>query len=656
MKRIVLSVFILTLTGSAYLLRVQQAANAAQDAREEFHQTYPLSANGRVSLSNIAGTIRVIAWERNEVKVDAVKTAYKPERLAEARIEVEASADALRIKTKYPDGNRNFYSGGRNREDSAATVEYTLSVPQGATLNSIQSVSGDIVIENVAGEVTAASVSGEVTARGLRSTGKLTSVSGTVEMTVTDAVTPTSLTLSSVSGAAQLTLPSDANADVRGSSVSGTVRNEFNLPVRVGNYVGRDFAGRLGTGALRVRLDSVSGTVILRRANDGKTPQLVTNLAPGRDSDLSPAEAEDAQHDFAEAQKEFQEAQQSFLAAQQAWAAAQRSPNAEVRRAAQEEFRAVQEAWDEAQRGLQEAQRELQNAHRDAQREAARAQADAAREQADAAREQANEARAQADEARASRTRDNYGPRLTERDERVFPVTGTPTLNLRTDDGSVTVRAWDESSVKVIFIKQGREQADLSRFKLTAQQNGNDVDIRAELDKSANNRRDGWYGNGSVNLEIYVPRQVKKLTAQTGDGRVTLEGITGELKISTGDGAVEVNQSGGRLDAQTGDGRVNINDFNGAARITTGDGRISLAGKFTALEAQTGDGSITFIYPPDLNAVIEAAGGRIVADDAPANITEVAEKNRRRVTLGSGGPVFKLQTGDGRIYLQRAGS
>ena len=53
---------------------------------EEFHQTYPLAAGGRVELDNINGAVHITAWNQNVVKVDAVKYARSKERLNEARI------------------------------------------------------------------------------------------------------------------------------------------------------------------------------------------------------------------------------------------------------------------------------------------------------------------------------------------------------------------------------------------------------------------------------------------------------------------------------------------------------------------------------------------------------------------------------------------
>src|SRR4029453_2418002 len=91
------------------------------EVREEFHQTYPLSATGRVSLENLNGSVQIKVWDRAAVQVDATKKAYRKERLAEARIEVNSTEDNLRIKTEYPDWNQNFRSDDR-RYDNPATI------------------------------------------------------------------------------------------------------------------------------------------------------------------------------------------------------------------------------------------------------------------------------------------------------------------------------------------------------------------------------------------------------------------------------------------------------------------------------------------------------------------------------------------------------
>src|SRR5437868_15014974 len=62
---------------------------------EELHKTYPLEADGRVSLNNIHGAVHVTAWDRNEVQVDAIKTASSKEILNEAEIVIDAAAGSI---------------------------------------------------------------------------------------------------------------------------------------------------------------------------------------------------------------------------------------------------------------------------------------------------------------------------------------------------------------------------------------------------------------------------------------------------------------------------------------------------------------------------------------------------------------------------------
>src|SRR5919112_521771 len=94
MSRAALVLGVLLLASAGVLAQEEGSAGRANELREEFHQSYPLSAQGRVTLKNISGAVRITAWDRAEVRVDAVKRALTRERLNEAKIMVDASADS----------------------------------------------------------------------------------------------------------------------------------------------------------------------------------------------------------------------------------------------------------------------------------------------------------------------------------------------------------------------------------------------------------------------------------------------------------------------------------------------------------------------------------------------------------------------------------
>src|ERR1700737_5382115 len=78
--------------GTACALVMLAVEAPASDYRgavtEEFHQAYPLTPDGRVELDNINGPVHISAWDRNEVRVDAIKSASTKERLDKPRIEI----------------------------------------------------------------------------------------------------------------------------------------------------------------------------------------------------------------------------------------------------------------------------------------------------------------------------------------------------------------------------------------------------------------------------------------------------------------------------------------------------------------------------------------------------------------------------------------
>jgi DUF4097 and DUF4098 domain-containing protein YvlB len=241
----------------------------------EFHQTYPLAANGRVALENINGAVHITAWDRNEVKVDAIKSAYTQESLDEAKIEVNASSDRVSIHTKYPDRHWDNYD-----ENRPANVEYTLTVPRAVRIDEVKLVNGGLDITGVTGEVRASLVNGALKAGGLSGPLKLSTVNGRIDVAL-DRLSNSPLEISSVNGHLLLTLPSNAKAELEVSTVNGGISNDFGLRVHKHRYVGADMRGQLAGGGTRIRLSDVNGGIEVRHANDSQT------LSPAKDMNSS---------------------------------------------------------------------------------------------------------------------------------------------------------------------------------------------------------------------------------------------------------------------------------------------------------------------------------------------------------------------------------
>ncbi|HVP50330.1 MAG TPA: DUF4097 family beta strand repeat-containing protein [Candidatus Bathyarchaeia archaeon] len=233
------------------LMALATPALASDIFTEEFHRTVPLSANGRVSLENVNGNVTITGWERNEVQIDAVKKADTQEKLAEATIEVVTSSDSVRIKTKYPENHHN---------NNPASVTYTLHVPRGAELDSINLVNGSLDVSQVSGEIRTSLVNGKTTVHDLAGRADFSAVNGAINANYRSLANVSEIKVHAVNGAVRLGLPSSPNADVSVSTVNGGISTDFPLTVQ-GKFMGHRIDGRLGSGGTHIDISNVNGSV-----------------------------------------------------------------------------------------------------------------------------------------------------------------------------------------------------------------------------------------------------------------------------------------------------------------------------------------------------------------------------------------------------------
>ena len=592
----------------------EEPGSTDQDQREEFHQTHPLSPTGRVSLENINGGVQIKVWDRAEVQIDAIKRAYRRERLADAKIEINATQDNIHIRTEYPDGNLNFH-GDERRWENPAIVDYTLTVPRKAILESIELVNGSIDIDGVEGSVKASSINGRLNARGLQGDSRLSTINGQLQATFTQLGDSKPIFLQSVNGQVSLVIPSDANASVRASTVHGSITNDFGMAVRHGEYVGHDLNGQIGTGGPRIKLSNVNGAIRINHAQDGRPINPATSDAPAA---IGEAEVADIDASIAE----------------------------QVRQTTREANKIAREATRVARESVREAARR-DVALRDAQREVARAQAEVER---DVQRESQRQVREQIRvEARAGRgvgtgagSGAGYGGRFTSQESKTFAVSGTPRVNIGTFDGSVVVHGWDKPEVMYIITKRADDDGILKQIAVKAEQQGSSISIIASSDEN----------EGNAQIEVHVPRQAS-VHVSSEDGSLNLNGVSGDLTLRTGDGSIQVNNAGGQLQAVTGDGSISVMSFDGQLEARTGDGSISMDGNFNSVTARTGDGSISLAVPPGSNFTVETNAENTVILEGLLLTEDVTPTQRvRRWRVGNGGKVFVLNTGDGRIVVR----
>jgi hypothetical protein len=190
--------------------------------------------------------------------------------------------------------------------------------------------------------------------------------------------------------------------------------------------------------------------------------------------------------------------------------------------------------------------------------------------------------------------------------------------------------------------------------------------------------------SGGGNLVLVSGLQGASL--ETGGGSIRVNKCTGQVKASTGGGSIDLGEISGGASMETGGGSLKLASAAGPVKADTGGGSIELWGvpsahvetgagaiiaKFIASTGEktdsvleTGVGDITVYLVSNINitvrASIEAAGGHHIVSDFPEIkvSSEGGQWEPKLVSaegnLNGGGPVLKVRTTMGNIYIRRA--
>jgi DUF4097 and DUF4098 domain-containing protein YvlB len=587
---------------------------------ERFEQTYPLSPTGRVSVSNVNGSVTIDTWDRKEVKLEAVKTADSKELLTDVEIRIDAKPDSLVIETEYPDnwkrnGDRNWKNYGK------LNVEYHLTVPKNAVLDEIETVNGSVFISNSNNVTKASTVNGNLTATNLRGTADLSTVNGTIEANFDQLQSSSKINLDTVNGRVNLTIPSDANATVKAETVNGSIANEFGLPVRKGEYVGRDMYGRIGSGEVQIRLESVNGGLSVKRKQDGKSPNPATNLLPPKSADDKDDEDFDNDNDndnSVNVNKMNREINRSVQKAQRDAAVQSRQAQKEVQKA-QKEFKVkvvpgVQIDQEAIQRQIEEGM-QRQRAALD----------------------------------RMANISFNNAP-VVEKKSDTLTVKGAPKVTVDAKNCAVSVHGWDKPEVQYSITRISKAR-DIKPLAYTADHSDTDVKITVNGTKDSDS---GEFFNDreTVRVEVFVPKKsnLRILTNR----EIRLENVSGDIDLTGSDESINVRDVDGKLKVTSADGKIRVIGFKGDIEAQTADGDMSLEGEFQKITATTGNGNIVVTLPDNVSAVIKANTDSVSLDGiAPSKIKTVDVSEETSVwRIGNGSANYNFNVADGHVFIR----
>jgi DUF4097 and DUF4098 domain-containing protein YvlB len=230
----------------------------------------PLSARGRLQLDNINGRIEIAGWDRNEVVIRALKHGKNQKSVEAVKINVDSLSDRIIVHTVQPPETTGGWFWFNSKKNDVS-VEYLVQVPRQAHLEKIDSVNGDIVIDDVSGDIETSTVNGSAQVRGAADNLKVSTLNGGMDVELASLKGSQFVSLDSVNGAIEVTLPANADAQVSAETLNGGIHTEFpRLVVKKEFPVSKHLKGTLGSGSATVKANSVNGSIRFLRADDAR--------------------------------------------------------------------------------------------------------------------------------------------------------------------------------------------------------------------------------------------------------------------------------------------------------------------------------------------------------------------------------------------------
>jgi hypothetical protein len=249
-------------------------------------------------------------------------------------------------------------------------------------------------------------------------------------------------------------------------------------------------------------------------------------------------------------------------------------------------------------------------------------------------------------------------------------------LTIKNIVGGITVTQSSGDRVEVRAEKRMRGRGDPSDISFDVQESSSGATI-CTVYRGESACDEGGFNNTrfSVRYTVAMPRGLR-LYASTGNGDLSVESAGSEVELRTGNGGIRIGETDGRVVASTGNGDLEVGGARGPVRASTGNGRIfvaTAAGPVSAstgngdidvsmqslrasgdMEFRSGSGAVRITLPADFNGDIDASTGNgELRTDFAIRLVGRLDPQHMRGTIGTGGRMLRLSTGNGRLELRK---
>ena len=212
-----------------------------------------------------------------------------------------------------------------------------------------------------------------------------------------------------------------------------------------------------------------------------------------------------------------------------------------------------------------------------------------------------------------------------------YPLAGGGKFKIDDANGAIAIRCSDRNEVEITATKHAHTQADLDAIRIDIKEGTGTIEVHTIYPSSGPH-------TGGVSYQVVVPKDLGNLEANTANGSISVQNVSGSVSIASENGAITATSLKGPFSLSTTNGSINADC-------------IDLAGNGLL---HTTNGSITLALPRSADALIDATTtvGRINSNLLATKVNKGIVGGTLEAKLGAGSHHLEAKTTNGSISLE----
>jgi len=238
----------------------------------DFHYSYPLSANGKLSVETFNGSIEISGWDQNTVDISGTKYGPTEEIANRIEVAVDHAPDSAAIHVQRPYEHRGNMGARLLIKvphaaviDLARTSNGAIRVSGGAGPARLRTSNGAIRVDGLSGALEAETSNGSITAALDRVDGpvRVDTSNGAIDLRLPQRIRD-GVRAHTSNGGITLRLPDGLDARVSAHTSNAHVTSDFDVRTQ-GELSRNRIEGTIGAGGPLVDLSTSNGSIHLAR-------------------------------------------------------------------------------------------------------------------------------------------------------------------------------------------------------------------------------------------------------------------------------------------------------------------------------------------------------------------------------------------------------